>query len=381
MNYAILGASDPEMSAIETLLRKCGVWVLHAAVSGTRAHPSNAYRADGLLDGTREVVLIRRMDQQPVHVLAVECDGPAVHRCLACGTTDVESTDDFCGDAHEWARVMRADHHHPGDPGFGRPPSEFMSASSLGQVISWLARQGILHLAKFTSFRVSNTGGATGQIVCGPDGMWWVHVGRSEIGDIQEPIPHDLVLTAAADHCLGAAYRGECPGADPDELLAWRVRERAKFQGRDESEVRADIEAARTEIQLAREVVLLRTPGNHCGDGHCGCREGGYGYGGSTGTGTGDCYCDCDGCADGDHVVTARDMRRDTPVKELVEAATRDGVSYISGPLIGPDGRRKFTCNGMQEVIEAWMSHWAPAHGLVDIYGDPARGFAGGYEG
>jgi hypothetical protein len=25
------------------------------------------------------------------------------------------------------------------------------------------------------------------------------------------------------------------------------------------------------------------------------------------------------------------------------------------------------------------MEHWAPAEGLVDIYGDPARGFAGGF--
>src|SRR5690606_27510283 len=30
-------------------------------------------------------------------------------------------------------------------------------------------------------------------------------------------IPDDIVYTAAADHCLAAAYRGECPGVDPDE--------------------------------------------------------------------------------------------------------------------------------------------------------------------
>src|SRR5690606_12426626 len=48
-------------------------------------------------------------------------------------------------------------------------------------------------------------------------------------------IPHDLVLTAAADHCLGAAYRGECPGVDTDELLAYRVASRARFQHRVDS--------------------------------------------------------------------------------------------------------------------------------------------------
>src|SRR5690606_24433639 len=46
-------------------------------------------------------------------------------------------------------------------------------------------------------------------------------------------IPDDLVYTAAADHCLGAAYRGECPGVDPDALMHWRVAQRATFQGRD----------------------------------------------------------------------------------------------------------------------------------------------------
>jgi hypothetical protein len=30
-------------------------------------------------------------------------------------------------------------------------------------------------------------------------------------------IPRRYVLAAAADHCLTAAYRGECPGVDPDD--------------------------------------------------------------------------------------------------------------------------------------------------------------------
>jgi hypothetical protein len=36
-------------------------------------------------------------------------------------------------------------------------------------------------------------------------------------------IPQRYVLAAAADHCLAAAYRGECPGVDPDALMRWRV--------------------------------------------------------------------------------------------------------------------------------------------------------------
>ena len=44
----ILGADDPEMSAIETLLRECGERVLYATVDGQRAHSENAYQADAL---------------------------------------------------------------------------------------------------------------------------------------------------------------------------------------------------------------------------------------------------------------------------------------------------------------------------------------------
>ena len=57
----------------------------------------------------------------------------------------------------------------------------------------------------------------------------------------------------------------------------------------------------------------------------------------------------------------------------------RMGVAYVSGPIVGPDGRRKITCSGRSGHIESFLRHWAPSQGLVDTYGDPARGFAGGY--
>lgn len=161
------------------------------------------------------------------------------------------------------------------------------------------------------------------------------------------------VATKAAE----AAYRGECHGVNPDELLAYRVASRARYQHRGDSErgaakgdvahyeslIRERIEAARAALATARKEAL---------------------------------GCVCEGC----DAVDARDMRRDSPIDELLEAATRDGVAYIAGPFLQPDARRKFTCSGSRAHIEAFMAHWAPANGLVDIYGDPARGFAGGYE-
>ncbi|MGP1684987.1 MAG: hypothetical protein ACTS8S_21905 [Giesbergeria sp.] len=153
----------------------------------------------------------------------------------------------------------------------------------------------------------------------------------------------------------------------PDDLLSWRIRDRAKFQGREESEVRADIEAAREELSAAQTIWLQSRTETREFDKFGQAPEwSGYPK---------DRQEDVDLCS-----APVRDMRRDMPIPELVEAATRDGYSYISGPLIGQDGRRKFTCSGTKEVVEAFMQHFAPAQGWTGIYGDPARGFAGAYE-
>jgi len=72
-------------------------------------------------------------------------------------------------------------------------------------------------------------------------------------------------------------------------------------------------------------------------------------------------------------------MRRPEPIPELPEAAAREGCSYISGPLLTPDGREKYTCAGTQEAVRAFMERGIPGLHLTDIYGDPVRGFAGGY--
>src|SRR5690606_40611474 len=42
--------------------------------------------------------------------------------------------------------VIRIDHHCPGDPGYGLPPSKFFAASSIGQVIAELALAHALRL-------------------------------------------------------------------------------------------------------------------------------------------------------------------------------------------------------------------------------------------
>lgn len=266
------------MEAIEQLLCECDETVAHAMVGMRAVNASNAYYADcpyGVQGG---------MGESLTHVYRVECRWDHSYESLQCGVSVI-------------------DHHHPGDPGYGRPPEEFLAASSIGQVIQELRRLGVIR----------------------PD---WV-------------VPKRLVLIAAADQCLGAAYRGECPGVDPDELGQFRAEERARHQRRTEPGVTPAlilerIAATQRALQDAECLVL-----------------------------------------DGD--ISVRDMRRDTPWPELPEAATRMGVGYVSGPLVDPDGRRKITCSGSAEQVRAWLTCWAPRNGVSDTYGDPSRGFAGGY--
>lgn len=87
--------------------------------------------------------------------------------------------------------VARVDHHNPGDPGYAMPPGRYLEGASIGQTLRLLGR---------------------------------------------EPTPTQRLL-AAADHCLTAAYQGQCPGVDPKELLFLRAAWRAKVTGRSLSDV------------------------------------------------------------------------------------------------------------------------------------------------
>lgn len=178
------------------------------------------------------------------------------------------------------------DHHRPGDPGYGLPPAEYMAGSSLGQL---LARLGL------------------------------------------EPTPEQRLI-AAADHCLTAAYAGQCPGVDPDALMHWRAQARAGFQRRAVAEVLADIDLAIAVLQGAPFVVIA-----------------------------------------GEEVADLRGRS----VPELPEAAARIGRGFLAS--MTERGRMKMSIMGAgSDAVAAWMSS-AAADGLTGIYGDPARGFAGGY--
>lgn len=76
---------------------------------------------------------------------------------------------------------------------------------------------------------------------------------------------------------------------------------------------------------------------------------------------------------------SVRDMRGFEAAPELPEAAARLGLAVMAEPKGRPgDPQKVNVLGGDPPTIRAWLA-WAEAQGLIDLYGDPARGFAGGY--
>jgi len=311
----VLGAPDPEMQAIEGLLKECGVAYAYAVdPEDQRVHPGNAYKAENFI-APPEAELPETLDDW--EIVEVEC---AVRpRVPGVAYTTI-------------------DHHRPGDPGYGRPPSEFLAASSIGQVVTELARLDLWPPPGDDCVRDWTPTNCRpmwlGESYEDPHGVggWWI-VGEDSVGCCHRlpyaAVDQDLILAAAADHCLAAAYRGECPGVDPDELMKWRAETRAAHQGRSVNDVLADVEAARTVLRESRT-------------------EAGY-----------------------------ADLRGRS-IPELPEAAAREGIPFIA-TVKDRDGREKVVLQAAPVPLVQRFLAGELIPGLVEYYGDPARGFAGGY--
>lgn len=314
----ILGAADPEMAAIEKLLLACGERVAYASIGVDRCHPGNAYRFTSPCGAG--------VDYDKV--ILVECD----------------HTDAGHGFVLPRTQVIRIDHHRPGDPGYGQPPSEFLPASSIGQV--WV----LLHPDHFTPWYHPTAGWITS------DGGTVEDVGGNVVGEpYARGVPEPIVMCAAADHCLEHAYRGRCPGVDPDALMRWRAESRAAFQGRTVDAVLADVETARQRLQ---DAIMQWIPCSYCGE------SGAY------------CCCETAGTYRTWDAAFA-DLRGES-IPELPEAAAREGIPFIA-TVTDRDGRVKTVLQSAPPELVRRFLAGEIVPGLVDYYGDPARGFAGGY--
>jgi len=144
--------------------------------------------------------------------------------------------------------------------------------------------------------------------------------------------PDELRVVAAADHCLAAAYAGRCPGVDPENVKVFRENSRAEFLELSLEEYRDLISKAEQALLEAPELV----PGiKNLGEQH---------------------------------------------VREAPEAACRLGIAFLAQITEKGSGRKKVVLQGAvrPEHVNAFKAgELIP--GLKDAYGDPQRGFAGGY--
>lgn len=166
------------MRQIAGILMSAGVAFGYAAVGNIRCHPGNAYKADGIISFEGKTL------KTYTDRVFVECE--------VAGAKP----------------VAVIDHHRPGDSGYDLPPSKYWEASSLGQLISFLAKNNI-KVSVSKSWRV----------------------------------------LAAMDHCRAAALQGECPGVSGSEVLALRVKEIAQANSVSESNVRRRVDDYRFTVR------------------------------------------------------------------------------------------------------------------------------------
>lgn len=141
----------------------------------------------------------------------------------------------------------------------------------------------------------------------------------------------ELSIIAAADHCLAHAYAGRCPGVSPEALLDSRCRHRAKRQGRPLESLQADVLDAISHLEVAPRVIL---------DGHA-----------------------------------VADLR-DRHIPELSEASAISGIGVLYGYHDFRSQRHK---RGILTAPAAAIKAWMDTCNLLDVYGDPTRGYAGGF--
>ncbi|MBI4118276.1 MAG: hypothetical protein HY455_01940 [Parcubacteria group bacterium] len=150
---------------------------------------------------------------------------------------------------------------------------------------------------------------------------------------------------AAADHCLAVAYKGKCPGIDVDRLHRLVVNNIAEATGIRIGVVKLLIWSYARILKKARTISMGDVRVSDMTSEYLG--EGGY-----------------------------------TPeYLALRTAAMSSRRIYLCKYRDAPsESREKIMLNGdaSPRVIEHFMKVWAPAHGLVDIYGVPKRGYAAG---
>ncbi|MBI4120912.1 MAG: hypothetical protein HY457_01515 [Parcubacteria group bacterium] len=114
----LLGAADPEMNRIRTILETCGLRFAYARKGADVVNPKTAYKAD-----LPDVSQIQRL-------VCIECAPMLFH-------------------LNHPLEIVVIDHHREGDPGYDLGASRYWEAASVGQLVRFLQSEMPDAFAKF----------------------------------------------------------------------------------------------------------------------------------------------------------------------------------------------------------------------------------------
>lgn len=144
-----------------------------------------------------------------------------------------------------------------------------------------------------------------------------------------------LSIIAASDHCLNHAYQGHCPGVEPFEVRQSRIASRAQFQRISPTQMRNKVNAA---IEVIKGLPTINIAGHSFKD------------------------------------------AMDRFVPELPEASAMLNMPIIYTRREPRLGLTKVgVLNGTAPALSAWMKWAGEQSYLMQLYGDPDRGYAGAY--
>lgn len=159
--------------------------------------------------------------------------------------------------------------------------------------------------------------------------------------------PHDVVVLAAMDHSFAAAASGEVPGVAPEEVIDLKIAEIAKATGAAADEVRDLVGNYSVLVDKAASLNL--------------------------------------GPDDDMLVQDLREFPLDAGYSlsylTLQVAIVQAGQAALIRARDSAGGPDKIMLTGRvsEELAKTFMRDWAPAQGLVNVYGVPRRGYAAGY--
>ncbi len=151
------------------------------------------------------------------------------------------------------------------------------------------------------------------------------------------------VTMAACDHSFHAAARGECPGVSPESAMSLGINETVLWTQTSEDYIRSRISHFRRELANAPEETIGGQSLKDLRKYHLG-------------TGYSDAF-----------LSTRLAVAEDNHVA-ILRLWDHSGVS-----------EKIVLMNARPETVQVFLDEWAPGQRLVNTYGVPNRGYAGGY--